>query len=122
MTVGEEVYYSELSGEREGAGADASDDQLSELLAAYDGPRGFDPLLALEAINVPALWLLGDADRSIPIPETVAILDRLAASGKPYSRRVLPGVGHGMRDVRSGERAPVFAHIFPWLVANASDR
>ncbi len=119
VSVGEEIYYSELTGEREGVGAASSDDELSEQLAAYDGPRGFDPVTSLEAIDIPALWVLGDADRSIPIPETVAILERLAAAGKPYSLQVLAGVGHGMRIVRNGEHAPVFAHVFPWLVANA---
>ena len=83
VTVGEEIYYSELSGAREGAGADASGDQLSELLAAYDGPRGFDPVVALEAIDVPALWLLGGADRSIP---TRGIGEAILAASAPGRR------------------------------------
>ncbi len=119
VTVGEEIYYSELTGEREGARDEGTDSDLSERLAAYEGPHGFDPVIPLETIDIPGLWVLGDADRSIPIPETVAILDRLAASGKPYSHQVLAGVGHGMRNVRSGESAPVFAYVFPWLVEHA---
>ena len=120
VSVGEEIYYSDLTGEVEGRQLELSDAELSEQLAAYDGPRGFDPVESLEQLDVPALWVLGSEDRSIPIPETVAILEALSAAGKPYTKQVLPGVGHGMRDVRTGEPAPTFPLIFQWLVGNVT--
>jgi pimeloyl-ACP methyl ester carboxylesterase len=59
-------------------------------LSSFNGIHGFDPK------PVPGLWLLGGEDRSIPTPATVAILDQLIASGKPYSHVVFPGVGHNL--------------------------
>ena len=46
---------------------------------------------------MPGLWLLGSADESIPIPETVAILDDLIAEGRDFFYRVWPRADHGMR-------------------------
>ena len=53
------------------------------------------------------LWLLGGEDRSIPTPATVAILDQLIASGKPYTHVVFPGVGHNL--------PPSWPDIDQWL-------
>lgn len=65
-------------------------------LPSFTGPHGFDPRPVLEALNVPGLWLLGGEDRSIPTPASVAILDQLIASGKPYTHAVFPGMGHNL--------------------------
>lgn len=114
VSVGEEIFYSELTGEREGAGA--ADAELSAQLAAFTGERGYDPRFLLAGLDTPSLWILGDADRSIPVPETRAVLEHLRAEGRPIDIEVLPGVGHGMRDVRTGVPAPVFPIVFSWLV------
>jgi dienelactone hydrolase len=92
VSVGEEMYYSKF--------AEQTTTPLAELAgvtAKYTGPRGFDPRPVLETLNVPGLWLLGDADRSIPVPETLAILDDLRSRGRPFTRIVYQGVGHDMR-------------------------
>lgn len=67
-----------------------------KLLPSFTGEHGFDPKPVLESLNVPGLWLLGGEDRSIPTPATVAILDQLIASGKPYAYVVYPGQGHNL--------------------------
>lgn len=121
VSVGEEIYYSSLTGEREGAELDAEGDH-GALLAAFDGRRGYDPVPVLERVEVPGLWILGAGDRSIPIHETVERLDALIEGGKPFSRRVLPGVGHGMRELETGERAPVAAIAAEWLDRLARQR
>ena len=76
-------------------------------LPSFTGLHGFDPRPVLESLNVPGLWLLGGEDRSIPTPATVAILDQLIASGKPYTRVVFPGVGHNL--------PPSWPDIDQWL-------
>lgn len=119
VTVGEEIYYSELTGEREGTRAGPTAQELSAELRGFTGPRGFDPLPYLEALAIPSLWILGEEDRSIPVPETVAVLERLVAAGKPVTLELLPGVGHGMRELDDNLPAPVFPIIFRWLVQNA---
>ena len=76
-------------------------------LPSFNGNHGFDPKPVLESLNVPGLWLLGGEDRSIPTPATVAILDQLIASGKPYTHVVFPGVGHNL--------PPNWPEIDQWL-------
>jgi pimeloyl-ACP methyl ester carboxylesterase len=76
-------------------------------LPSFNGVHGFDPKPVLESLNVPGLWLLAGEDRSIPTPATVAILDQLIASGKPYTRVVFPGAGHNL--------PPNWPEIEKWL-------
>ncbi|HWI20057.1 MAG TPA: hypothetical protein VNT81_20030, partial [Vicinamibacterales bacterium] len=78
-------------------------------LASFNGFAGFDPKPVLESLNVPGLWLLGGEDRSIPTPATVAILDQLIASGRPYSHVVFPGFGHNLGG------APIWPEVDRWL-------
>lgn len=76
-------------------------------LPSFNGIHGFDPRPVLESISIPGLWLLGGEDRSIPTPATVAILDQLIASGKPYTHVVFPGIGHNL--------PPNWTEIDKWL-------
>lgn len=63
----------------------------------------YDPAPALEATNIPMLWVYGAADTQSDVGRNVAILtslrDRL---GKPYEIAVLPGGDHGI-----GQPAPI---------------
>ena len=118
VSIGREIYYSDLTDKREGVALELSDAELSGRLLEYDGPAGFDPLPSLESVEIPSLWVLGEQDRSIPIPETVSILDRLIESGKPFTVRRLPDVGHGMRDLRTGQGVPLLPIVYGWLVEN----
>ena len=76
-------------------------------VTAFNGVHGFDPKPVLESLDVPGLGLLAGEDRSIPTPATVAILDQLIASGKPYTRVVFPGAGHNL--------PPSWPDIDQWL-------
>jgi dienelactone hydrolase len=94
VSVGEEIFYSGLA-----EGTTTSFEELSRQLALFGGARGFDPRPVLERVSAPGLWILGAQDRSIPTRETVAILARLAAAGKPYRWTVHPGAGHSLAGV-----------------------
>ena len=83
-------------------------------LPSFNGVHGFDPKPILASISVPGLWLLGGEDRSIPTPATVAILDQLIASGKPYTHVVFPGFGHNL--------APSWPAVDQWLARSVSNR
>ena len=91
VSVGIEGFYSRIVEE-----TNAPVEEGYRQLPSFDGFHGFDPKPVLDAIDVPGLWLLGGEDRSIPTPATVAILDQLIASGKPYSHVVFPGFGHNL--------------------------
>jgi dipeptidyl aminopeptidase/acylaminoacyl peptidase len=120
VSVGEEIYYSELTGEREGGSRVGSDGELTSRLAEFQGSHGFDPVPVLRGLEVPGLWILGAGDRSIPIPETVERLESLIAAGKPFTLQVLPDVGHEMRNVETGRPAPVVSIAADWLAATVA--
>jgi dienelactone hydrolase len=104
VTVGEEIYFSRF--------AEQTTTPLAELagvLKTFKGPHGYNPRPVLEEITTPGLWLLGGADRSIPTPDTVAILDALISQGKPFSKVVFPDADHSMRG------ANMWPEIDRWL-------
>jgi uncharacterized protein len=94
VSVGEEIFYSGLAD-----GTTTPFEELSRRLAGFGGARGFDPRPVLERLDVPGFWILGGQDRSIPTRETVAILEQLAAAGKPYRWVVHPSAGHALEGV-----------------------
>ena len=104
VSVGIEGFYSRIV-----EFSNVSVEEGYRQLPSFKGFHGFDPKPVLESLNVPGLWLLGAEDRSIPTPATVEILDRLIASGKPYSRVVFPGFGHDLFG------APYWPEIDKWL-------
>ena len=104
VSVGIEGFYSRIVED-----TTAPVEEGYRQLPSFTGFHGFDPRPVLEALNVPGLWLLGGEDRSIPTPATVAILDHLIASGKPYAHVVFPGFGHNLFG------APYWPEIDRWL-------
>jgi dienelactone hydrolase len=105
VSVGLEIYYSELAEQGTMSPVDAE-----ARLADYRGPHGFDPLSYLERVDVPVLWLFGADDHSIPTKRSVQILEGLARErGRRFTWFVYPGVDHGLRG------ADIWADVRPWL-------
>ena len=115
VTVGEEIYYSKLTGDDHGQPTDLSGEEISRRLRAFTGPHGFDPVPALEKVTIPGLWILGGRDRSIPIPETLAHLDELVDNaGKDFEVKLYPQGNHGLRD-EDGRKLSYFPVVESWL-------
>ena len=95
VSVGVENYYSSLV---ELLPAASLDDAYARS-RVYSGPHGYDPRRDLESLSTPGLWLLGGADRSIPTPLTVEVLQSLRDSGRPYQWIVYPGADHDLAGV-----------------------
>lgn len=96
VTTGEENYYSALTGDGSKSSG-LTREQMSQKIKEK-GPHGFDPYPYLKNMNIPALWLLGDSDKSIPIPETVANLDRLINEDrKNFIYQIFDKASHGLR-------------------------
>lgn len=96
VTVGEEGYYSDLTGDDGSKFSNTTIEEISRKLEKK-GPSGFDPMPYLEKMKTPGLWVLGDSDMSIPIPETKANLDELISTGKPFEYVAFPGASHSLR-------------------------
>ena len=115
VTVGEEIAYSRLAGEDPGSRQGLTDTEVAREFAAFKGPHGFDPAAALAAMRAPSLWILGERDRSLPVPQTIANLERVKRTGsRPIQIHVVPGVNHGLRKP-TGEQPDFWRVIHDWL-------
>ena len=104
MSVGREIYYSDLA-ENTALPLDAAYTQLKN----YSGPAGYDPIDALTRVNVPVLWLYGDVDRSIPVRECLEINQTLKTSGKSqFTTVVYSGLDHSLGSA-------IWNDIYAWL-------
>jgi len=82
----------------------------------------YDPVPALRALHVPALFLFGDEDQLIPVPESVAVLRRVQAEDPHhnFTIREFPNADHGMH-LTSGDGGldPDYLRTMQaWLEAN----
>ncbi len=116
VTVAEEIYYSELTRDDSGAPSDLSEAEISSKLSEYEGPRGFDPEPYLKRLDTPGLWIFGERDRSIPVPESTRILERLITEdNKPFYYRIFAGGDHALRNTLTGARISFFPEIIEWM-------
>ena len=78
--------------------------------AAHDLP----PIL--ERLDVPTLWIFGDPalDRLGPVSLSLERLERLRASGKPYTIKSFSGADHSLQLARGGE-VPLQNVVAGWL-------
>lgn len=84
----------------------------SEILRAtgiwYTREMNYDPALALQHLDVPALFIFGDKDEITPVPESLAVLSAIM-SDQPHRDlqiHVVSGADHVMNVERaSGQRA-----------------
>lgn len=116
VSYGEEHLYSQLTGEEGGGPGGLSKEEIARRLAEA-GPSGFDPAPFLERLTIPGLWLYGDADQSIPVDQSVIILNRLReAKGKDFTVMVFPGVDHGLLDVPPSD-PQALPTLLDWVLA-----
>ena len=112
--------YEEIAAYADLTGGDGSEDPFpssQEIADTLDGTswEGMDPRLYLAHIDVPELFLLGDADREIPYAQTVDALDHLKADGASITVASFPGAGHGLLDVPSTD-PDALPTLISWVV------
>jgi pimeloyl-ACP methyl ester carboxylesterase len=84
----------------------------------------YDPVPALQALRVPALFLFGDQDQLIPVEKSAEVIRRvLTQSGHPdFTIRVFPNVDHSMRLTTNGAEGILdpeyLATMRTWLAAH----
>lgn len=103
-SVGIEIYYDDLADN-----ASLSIAQLTAMLANYTGAHGYDPAAALQALNVPALWIYGGMDRSNPTFYNIALLEKIKQErNKDFTIFLFPNMNHDLIDVTTGQFDPEF--------------
>lgn len=116
VSVGEEIFYSNLTGGNPNTLTDERLDEISERLANFRGRPGFHPRESIETMNGPAIWILGRRDASIPTRETVAILEDIKTSlDKDITIHVFLTGTHGLTDVNTGQILPFMNVALNWL-------
>lgn len=78
----------------------------------------YDPVPALRALRVPALFLFGDEDRLVPVGESVAAVRQVDAEDgkKDFTIRVFPHADHAMYLRPTGGRDPDYLEtMHEWL-------
>lgn len=84
-------------------------------------PSGFDPRSDLEMYTVPGFWFYGSRDKSVPIRQSVVILEEIRANfGTAFEIVVFPLGNHslvigGKICETSGRNEDFFSPIFEWL-------
>jgi uncharacterized protein len=119
VTVGEEMEYSRLAGYDPGSIQGLTDDEIARRMALFKGPHGYDPVPVLEQLATPSIWIEGESDRSIPMEQTLAALDRMSRAGRPITVLRLPGANHSLFNPVTRERPEFWPQVQAWLVGQS---
>jgi dipeptidyl aminopeptidase/acylaminoacyl peptidase len=109
VSTHEEHVWSTLRGDHDGdsttslAGAEAIIDTVSS--------EGVDARQPLSQLRIPALFLFGSDDNSIPSRKSIRVLDSLNAAGAKYTYRLYEGYNHALVG-RNGAVVPRLAPTF----------
>lgn len=102
-------------------------DERSPRAVRFAREMHYDPVPALEALRVPALFLFGDKDWLIPVEESVKVIQRVKAGGNhDFTIQVFQNVDHGMF-VTAGDEAgsksrEYGAAMQAWLAAHVLNK
>lgn len=131
VTAGEQQIYQDLTTE----GARTPAQSPAEILAAVrrEGPSGFDPMLSIRKLRIPALWLYGSIDQHVPAKLCLERLAPLLADGTNAFQAVefasadhfLLLTEHALQteELRTSHyAATTFATIDAWLAARQISR
>lgn len=101
LTQGETDLWATLNGQGQSPPTRADEDMEAEVRRA--GPSGVDPMPSIRSLKVPALWLFGGKDRTVPSRLCVERLDPVTREpGRDLSYRVFPGGTHGLVLTQNG--------------------
>ena len=114
-SVGLEHVYSEATGDGIRPAEALSPEAIDARVDAYRGPQGFDHVPLLRALRTPTLWLVGEADESIPVRHTLRNLRAAISAGAPITLRTYPGANHGLGTATGP--APYWKDTIDWLRA-----
>ena len=94
-TLGQENYFSELTGEGRVEVPKRSRAEIAALMKAYK-PTGFDPIPFIRQMRIPAVWIFGGNDDSIPVDLSIEALRGLQKEGYPFELSWFPTGNHPM--------------------------
>jgi uncharacterized protein len=109
VSVGEEIYYSELAENRT-----YTQEQADQMLKDFKGTRGYDPVGRVSKMKSPSLWIFGGRDVSIPVKRSVHLFDSLKRlQSIPLTMKLYPYADHGL--YHDGSREDYVNLIIRWI-------
>jgi dienelactone hydrolase len=104
LTQGETDLWATLNGQGQSLPTRTDEDMEAEVRRA--GPSGVDPMPAIRALRIPAYWLYGGKDRTVPSRLCIERLDPVAREpGRDFTYRSFPGGNHGLILTANGLQA-----------------
>jgi len=101
LTQGETDLWANLNGQGRSMPTRTDEDMEAEVRAS--GPSGVDPMPAIRAMRIPAIWLFGGKDRTVPSRLCIERLDPVAREpGRDFTYRNFPGGTHGLIRTANG--------------------
>ena len=95
LTQGETDLWANLNGQGQSMPTRTDEDMEAEVRRS--GPSGVDPMPAIRALRIPAIWLFGGKDRTVPSRLCVERLEPVAREARrDFTYRVFPGGTHGL--------------------------
>ena len=128
LTQGETDLWAQLNGQGQSLPTRNDEDMEAEVRRA--GPSGVDPMPAIRALRIPAIWLFGGKDRTVPSRLCAERLDPVAREpGRDFTYRVFAGGTHGLILTENGLQAEsarssrfvdgLYPAIRDWLAARS---
>lgn len=120
VSIGEEKVYSRLTGDSDCKPSGLTREEIDTSMAVVL-PAGYDPRVDLAKMNQPAIWFYGGLDTSIPVRQSIEVLEEIKVAGAKNWKVVLqPDANHfmvlnGGPCQGAGERADHSAVFEDWL-------
>ena len=109
---GLERYYCGLTDD-----ANVTIDEAISQLADYDGALGYDPLPIVRVMDLPALWIYGNEDRSHPARYDLQVLEDL--NKENFTVHLYENTDHELLDLVSRETpGELYMALGVWLLEN----
>jgi len=90
-------------------------DQPGSTILRFRREMTYDPVPALRALHVPALFLFGAEDRLIPVEKSASVIRSVLSENKDFSIRVFDHDDHGMHDASGAVDPRYLDTIRKWL-------
>jgi uncharacterized protein len=101
LTQGETDLWANLN--NQGQSPPTQSDEEMESQVRRSGPSGVDPMPSIRAMRIPAIWLYGAKDRTVPSRLCIERLDPLTREpGRDFSYVNFPGGTHGLIKTENG--------------------
>lgn len=102
VSIAEENLYSDLTGATAGRPSGMPRSEIRRRMAEAE-PGGLAANAFIAELTMPALWIYGALDQTIPWEESVEDIQRAKAEwNRDFTIRVFDGANHGLRKSRTG--------------------